>query len=104
MGTNSSSIILRKRGPMSLRPYIGITDFTDPEQVLAMRDVFESTGATTRQLHVGVMMSRKTMLGLESMYSKAFPPKERVQQIFYDTQTLNCLHYADYDSDPDLDA
>ncbi|MFA6158043.1 MAG: hypothetical protein WC763_00240 [Candidatus Paceibacterota bacterium] len=86
-------------------PYVGITDFTKFEQVEHMLRVFKAHihPTSTRKLHVGVMMSYKTLHGLETKWSKAFPPKETVASIFASGETYNCLHYADYDKDPDFD-
>ncbi len=85
---------------MSLRPYIGITDFTSFEQVERMLKVFQKhkPPGSDRQLHVGVMMSFRTLNGLETRWSKAFPPKENIHSIFGFSagDTYNCLHYADY--------
>lgn len=55
------------------------------------------------KLHVGVMLSRKTLLGLPSDWSNVYPPKERVGEFFYRDNTYNCLHYADRDPDPDFE-
>lgn len=81
-------------------PYIGITDFTDFEQVVYMREVFRKHKArgSKRMLHVGVMMSFKTLNGIPSRWSNAFPPNENIRGIFSspDDDVYNCLHYADY--------
>jgi len=81
-------------------PYVGITDFTNFEQVERMLAVFKEHGdpAQNRRLHVGVMMSHKTLNGLVTKYTNAFPPKETVADIFRSTETMNCLHYADYEA------
>ena len=80
-------------------PYIGITDFTSYGQVRSMIRVLEGFRSLNNfhQLHAGVMMSYKTLNGLETKWSKAFPPKERVSEIFSSSLSMNCLHYADYD-------
>jgi hypothetical protein len=46
------------------------------------------------------MMSHKTLNGIETKWSKAFPPKEAIAGIFEAGagETMNCLHYADYDA------
>lgn len=81
-------------------PYIGITDFMTFEQVLHMRRVLKSNikSGQQRRLHVGVMMSRKTLNGLETKWTDAFPPKETIEHIFSRDDVMNCLHYADYKS------
>lgn len=83
----------------TLVPYIGITDFTNIEQVEKMLAVFKAhlLPGSKRRLHVGVMISYKTLNGLESRFTKAFPPKENIASIFGSDETYNCLHYADYD-------
>lgn len=82
-----------------LDPYIGITDFTDFSQVEAMLRVFRKhrKSGSQRKLHIGVMMSRKTLNDIDTKWSKAFPPKEAIADIFRSDDVLNCLHYADYD-------
>lgn len=81
-------------------PYIGITDFLNYAQVVQMEAVFKASlnPKQNRRLHIGVMMSYKTLNGIETKWSKAFPPKEDISDIFGSTYTMNCLHYADYDA------
>lgn len=85
---------------MALVPYIGITDFMNREQVEAMLAVFGAhlTGGRRRRLHVGVMMSQKTLNGLPTKWADAYPPKEAIADIFSarDPLLMRCLHYADY--------
>ncbi len=82
-----------------LRPYIGITDFMNAKQVELMRKVFlkHAPAHSARVLHVGVMMSYKTLNDIETKWSKAFPDKESIIDIFWSDDVFNCLHYADYD-------
>jgi len=82
-----------------IRPYVGITDFTNFEQVECMQEIFKQylPVHSNRQLHVGVMMSYKTLNDVETKWAKAFPPKEMIASIFASNETYNCLHYADYD-------
>ena len=49
-------------------PYVGITDFTNYGQVQHMLEVFQSNlkREQDRRLHIGVMMSRKTLNGIAS--------------------------------------
>lgn len=79
-------------------PYIGITDFMTFEQVKKMLAVFKAhlLPQSKRKLHVGVMMSYKTLNDLETKWQKAFPQKEEICDIFGSNETYNCLHYADY--------
>ncbi len=79
-------------------PYIGITDFMNYEQVMDMLKVFRKAQSlgSKRRLHVGVMMSYKTLHGIPSKWQDAFPSKEKIASIFFSNETYNCLHYADY--------
>lgn len=81
-------------------PYVGITDFMTFEQVQRMLVAFNGNLAPeqNRRLHVGVMMSYKTLNGFKTKWTKAFPPKETIADIFSSNKTMNCLHYADYDA------
>ena len=84
-----------------MNPYIGITDFTDFEQVERMLQTFHAHLApnSKRILHVGVMMSYRTLNDIETKWAKAFPSKEKISDIFrpIDGEThYYCLHYADY--------
>ncbi len=85
-------------------PYIGITDFTTYDQVKRMLEVFKkhSQRGSNRKLHVGVMMSYKTLHGIETQFSKVFPPRVTIASIFASNETFNCLHYADYKGNPNL--
>ena len=85
-------------------PYIGITDFMTFEQVEKMSAVFRMhlPQGSNRLLHVGVMMSYKTLHDIETKWSKALPAKEAIAGIFGSDDVYNCLHYADYDHNPDL--
>ena len=87
-----------------MRPYIGITDFTNFKQVLAMLSVFKEKQQLVRDrvLHVGVMMSYKTLHGIDTKWEDVFPQKEVISEIFASDQVLNCLHYADHEEDLDL--
>lgn len=84
-----------------MNPYIGITDFVR-EEVDPMLIAFNAhlPRNSNRKLHVGVMMSYKTLYGIPTKWSDAFPQKETIASIFFSRETYNCLHYADYDSDP----
>lgn len=85
-------------------PYIGITDFTNFEQVVKMsRSMAGKRGQfphVPHCLHVGVMMSFKTLNDIDTKWAKAFPPKEEISAIFKHGHVYNCLHYADYDGNP----
>lgn len=82
-----------------MKPYVGITDFMTFDQVQRMKEVFTLEGY---QLHVGVMMSFKTLHGKKTRWEKAFPPKNRIIDVFADEEVYNCLHYADFGKDKAL--
>ena len=82
------------------KPYIGITDFATYSETVAAQEDFKRCGgpASGHLLHVGVMMSRKTLNNIPSKWSKIFPKNRDIANIFTkDENTLNVLHYADYD-------
>lgn len=82
-------------------PYIGITGFTSPDQVRTMRNVLRNM-PSRHLLGVGVMMSRRTMCGLESKYTDVFPKNETVANIFVpEKDVFSKLHYADYFNESD---
>ena len=87
-----------------MNPYIGITDFTNFRQVQDMSRVFGThlPPRSSRKLHVGVMMSYKTLNDIPSKWQNVFPPKENIADIFSSDEAYNCLHYADYDDNPNL--
>ncbi len=87
-----------------MEPYIGITDFMNFGQVERMLKVFNEhkPQGSNRKLHVGVMMSYKTLKGIPNKWQNVFPPKETIANIFSSDDTYNCLHYADYDKNLDL--
>jgi len=80
-------------------PLIGITNFTSFEQVEEMSQVVKThrLKGSQRQLHVGAMMSYKTLNGIPNRWQKVFPLKEKIAEIFSSDEVYNCLHYADYD-------
>ena len=86
---------------MKSESYVGITDFMTGDQARAMTEVFVRCGGTRigRLLMVGVMMSHKTLHGLPTKWTAAFPAKENVSPIFLPhAAALNTLHYADYEN------
>ncbi|KXK08772.1 MAG: hypothetical protein UZ21_OP11001000325 [Microgenomates bacterium OLB22] len=90
---------ISQKDDSEMRSYIGITDFTDVAQVTAMKGIFSQGGAqnSNRTLHVGVMMSYKTLYGYPTKWSAAFPKNGDIAAIFSETDVMNCLHYADFD-------
>lgn len=84
------------------RPYIGICDFTAPEQ--AERLLSFLPPHFSHDLMVGVMMSRKTLYDIPSQWTNVFPKKESIAGIFVpDMRAINTIHYADYDIGDDRD-
>ena len=79
--------------------YVGITDFASREDVDQAYVVWKELPiARYRKLHVGVMMSRKTLFGIPTSWADIFPPRESLADIFSHTEVFNCLHYADYEN------
>lgn len=66
-----------------------------------MKQVLAQTGSQ-RLLHVGVMISYKTLKGLPTKWTSVFPAKDKLKDIFSIDGVLNILHYADYEDQPDL--
>ncbi len=87
-----------------LTPYIGVVDFLTFEQVQNMLKIFKAhrPQGSDRKLHVGLMMSYKTLNNIPTKWLSVFPPKETIADIFSSDETYNCLHYADNDNNPDL--
>jgi hypothetical protein len=79
-------------------PYIGVTDFASHAQVLqAVACIPEHIN---RRLHVGVMMSYKTLNGIPTKtgWEKIWPDEKGLRAIFQPhPKVFNILHYADYD-------
>lgn len=77
-------------------PYIGITDFMTREQVEHMLAVLRANlrPGQQRRLHVGVMMSHKTLHGEETKWTAAFPRNEAIAGIFGSSEAMNCLHFV----------
>jgi hypothetical protein len=79
--------------------YIGMTDVPSADWLKRMLLRFHEAGGPDgdRQLHAGVMMSYKSLNGLEHKWTAVWPKNEEVAGIFVqDSHVLNTLHYADY--------
>jgi len=88
------------------KPFIGITDFTNAAEVQDMLAVFQDGGGPDigRVLQTGVMTSKKVLTDVPNKWSKAFPPKEKLREIFlHHSHLLGTLHYADYEEAPCLE-
>lgn len=82
-----------------MKPYFGITDFAMTEQVHHIHAIFEGCKPTPdHMLHVGVMMSRKTLRGLSTKWAGSWPHLHEYREIFSvdHPSVYNCLHYADF--------
>lgn len=84
------------------RPYIGITGVETPTQAQHLLNIFDqrAPARVDVSLHLGLMMSYKTLHGLPTQWANVFPKKESLRGVFaagsrFDV--LTCLHYADYD-------
>lgn len=102
-GCHYTAGMTQSRPMPSKRPYIGITDFRTSEEVKAMLGVLQSSYCPfwAPRLGVGVMMSYKTLNGLPTKWTAAFPKNEEIAGIFSEHRdAYNVLHYADYDGNP----
>lgn len=84
-------------------PYIGITGFRNYSEVQRINKAFKQgkPKSSSHMLHVGAMMSRRTLLGKRSRFTNAFPKNSEYLSIFGNSDVYNCLHYADFDPEPD---
>lgn len=86
------------------KPYIGMTDVPSADWLHRMIDLYYELGPNPRLLHAGVMMSYKTLNGLETKWAAVWPKSEEVASIFVrGPDMLNTLHYADYDDESTAD-
>jgi hypothetical protein len=75
-------------------PYIGITGFTKPEEVVVALDVFPHCD---RKLMVGVLASWKSLRGftMKSKWGKRTPPAENISGLFIDDdRAVNLVHIS----------
>ncbi len=82
--------------------YLGITGVTTPLQARHLLDIFDQRRPeeTTTLLHLGAMMSRKTLYRLPTIWEPIFPKRETLRSVFAAAarkDVLTCLHYADYE-------
>lgn len=78
-------------------PYIGVTDFTSHSQVLEA--VACISKKVNRRLHVGAMISYKTLHGIktETGWENIWLKEEGLRNLFQPhPKVFNVLHYADY--------
>lgn len=86
------------------RPLIGITDVATPEQIqmlLAVMNEHGPIGTDSPLLHVGVMVSKKSLAGIPTKYDDVWPKLADIPQIFSinDPRLYTCIHYADYEDE-----
>ena len=75
--------------------YIGITGFTEFEEVERMLKVFETRDTWLRfKLGVGVKINDRSFNDTRTRYMDMFPQKEIFSDIFASGKTFNCLHYS----------
>lgn len=78
---------------MKKKPYIGVTGFMFPDQVVAALESADFKKAD-RLLMVGVLASSKTIQGLTNKWPHRYPEFERIKDIFQDHEScLNLIHY-----------
>lgn len=84
-------------GAVMLPRSIGVTDVPTGAAASALADVIPADANFC--LHVGVMMNRKTLLGLPTRWSAIWPRNVEIAEIFTaHPRVLNVLHYADYNA------
>ncbi len=93
----------------SRTPYIGVTDVPSFSRASDLYHHFLGSlrSGVHRSFHVGVMTSRKILLGEPTRWAAVYPQKEILAGILSHPLTYNCVHYADYDDlgvDEHLDA
>ena len=77
--------------------YIGVTDFTKPEEVPRMVSMFEQHRAGLDcRLHVGVMTNRDMLRGSPTQWRGHYPELGMLAEILSSKEAVNCLHYSDH--------
>ncbi|MDO8408385.1 MAG: hypothetical protein Q7S95_04140 [bacterium] len=80
---------------MQTCPYIGVTGFTDRQQVIEA--FFHVPDNAHRRLMVGVLASYKSLrrLPMREQWAKQTPPSDELHSIFFEhPQVLNLIHYS----------
>ena len=76
-----------------MRPYIGVTGFTTPQEIRAAIRFFGR--ATTHQLMVGVLMSSKTLRGETNKWPRRYPRVSAIHDLFVKSPAVfNVIHFA----------
>lgn len=78
-----------------MRPYIGVTGFSKPAEVLAAIDAFPPN--SSRQLMIGVLATWKSLRGIpmKPKWVKQTPPPENINDLFVDDdRILNLVHLS----------
>jgi hypothetical protein len=78
-----------------MKPYIGITGFTKPEEVAFALNIFPKDG--NRKLMVGVLATYKSLRGIpmKPRWAKQTPNPEAIEKIFPDDErVINLVHFS----------
>ncbi len=79
------------------KPYIGVTGFMRPEEVVELQAMFDPEGS--RQLMVGVLASAKTLSGQRNRRPNRYPDPAALPEIIDAVDTTRAfalMHYAPY--------
>lgn len=72
-------------------PYIGVTGFMNPNEVL---EVLTGARMLKRLIMIGVLVSQKTLAGKTNRWPNRYPPPHKIAEIFpASDRTLNLIHY-----------
>lgn len=87
------------KNSIMIENYIGITDFTTKDETERILDFARKNipSSSETRIMIGVMMSYKTLNGIDTKWANVFPDNDAVADIFIkDPLLMNTLHYADY--------
>lgn len=74
------------------KPYIGITGFINQSEVASLLD--DDPPLNNHLLMIGVLLSWKTMRGLQNRWPNRYPEAENIASIFpNDKRTFNVIHF-----------
>lgn len=78
-----------------ITPYVGVTGFTQPNQANEAFSLLPDYGSPSHYYMAGVLMSSKTLRGQQNSYTRRYPPREHVREIFSNKPwALNTIHYS----------
>ncbi len=78
-----------------MKPYIGITGFTNPEEIAVALDAFPKK--SNRKLMIGVLATYKSLRGIsmKPKWAKQTPKRETIRDIFpNDERVINLVHFS----------